>query len=121
VNVFVPTGLAPPLDFIDTPSPGSTVSGIITVSGWAVDSANGTPIGSVQVKVDGAFVGLAAYGGPRPDVCTFYPGRPSCPNVGYTFQLNTASWTSGAHTITVVATDTDGVPDSGSVSVNVVK
>jgi sugar lactone lactonase YvrE len=113
--------IIPPTVFIDTPLGGATVSGTVTVSGWAIDNANsiGTAISSVQVKVDGKLVGTATYGIPRPDVCNVMPGRPGCPNVGYTYQLNTAALGPGVHTITVSATDTDGTPDVGSASIQV--
>src|SRR5207253_2949945 len=109
----------PPTVWIDGPTQGSTVSGTLTVFGWAIDNASkvGTAISSVQVKVDGAVVGNATYGSSRPDVCAAYPGRPGCPNVGYSFSLNTSSLNPGSHTITVTATDSDGTPDSGSASV----
>jgi hypothetical protein len=113
----------PPLVRIDSPAAGTTISGTIVVSGWAIDNGAviGTAIGSVQVKVDGNVAGNATYGTARPDVCAVFPSRPGCPNVGYTFSLNTATLAAGSHTITVTATDTDGVPDSGSTSVTVTK
>jgi len=115
----VPSG--PPTVHIDTPAPSATVSGTVTVSGWAIDNATavGTAISSVHVLVDGVTVGSATYGVSRPDVCSAYPGRPSCPNVGYTYSLNTSALTTGSHTITVSATDTDGTPDTGSSSITV--
>ena len=93
----------PPTVFIDAPTSGATVSGIVTVSGWAVDNAAavGTAISNVQIKVDGTFVGTATYGLSRPDVCAVYPGRPGCPNVGYSYSLNTTTLSVGTHTITV--------------------
>jgi hypothetical protein len=81
----------------------------------------GTAISSVQVKVDGSVVGTATYGISRPDVCAAFPGRPGCPNVGYSFSLDTSALTPGSHTITVTATDSDMSPDSGSATVNVTK
>jgi N-acetylmuramoyl-L-alanine amidase len=117
VNVQAPL----PTVYIDTPSQGAAVSGTVTVSGWAVDNASavGTAISSVQVKVDGTVVGNATYGLSRPDVCVAYPGRPGCPNVGYSFSLNTSSLSPGTHTITVTATDSDTTPDSSSVSASI--
>src|SRR4029077_18194173 len=49
----------PPTVYIDTPTQGATVSGILAISGWAIDNASqvGTAISSVQVKVDGTVVG----------------------------------------------------------------
>jgi len=67
----------------------------------------GTAISRVQVKVDGTAVGTATYGSSRPDVCAAYPGRPGCPNVGYSFSLDTSTLSVGSHTITVTATDSD--------------
>jgi hypothetical protein len=122
-SVTVTVQATPPTVWIDAPAARSTVSGTVTVVGWAIDntSAVGTAISSVQVKVDGTVVGTATYGLNRADVCAVYPGRPGCPNVGYSFSLNTSTLSTGAHTITVTATDSDGTPDSGSASVNVTK
>jgi len=52
-------------------------------------------------------------------VCSVYPGRSGCPNVGYTFTLNANLLTTGNHTLTVVATDTDGTPNTTGVSISV--
>jgi hypothetical protein len=113
----------PPSVFIDSLAPGATISGTVSVAGWAIDNTTtiGTAISSVQVKVDGTLMGTAVYGTPRPDVCTVYPGRPGCPNVGFTYSLNTASLSAGTHTITVLATDSDANPDTGSYSIAVMK
>ena len=108
---------------IDAPAAGATVSGTVSVVGWAIDntSAVGTAINptSLQVKVDGVLKGTANYGGYRSDVCAVYLGRVGCPNVGFNYELNTAGLAAGAHTITVFATDTDAIPDTGSASVTV--
>ena len=111
----------PPTVWIDAPASGATVSGTVSISGWAVDNATavGTAISNVQVKVDGTVVGTATYGSSRPDVCAVYPGRPGCPNVGYSYSLNTTTLSVGTHTITVAATDSDATPLTGSSSVTV--
>jgi len=120
ISLTIPTGTsgAPPAVWIESPTSGSFVNGTVTISGWAVDSALaiGTPITSVQVKVDGALVGYATYGLSRPDVCNIFPGRPGCPNVGYSYQLNTSTIVAGPHIITVTATDSDSPPQTGSSS-----
>lgn len=89
ITVMVSNGL--PTVVIDSPHPAAALSGTTTISGWALDSVAGigTAISDVQVKVDGVVVGNATYGISRPDACAAYPGRPGCPNVGFTYSLNT--------------------------------
>jgi hypothetical protein len=120
-SVTVNVSNGPPSVFIDSLSQGQTISGTVTVAGWAIDNTTVpiTPIGSVQIKVDGITAGSATYGVQRLDVCAVYPGRPNCPNVGFTFQLNTTKLSAGTHTITAVAFDTDPFPESASFSVTV--
>jgi len=123
VTVFVGSAAAVmPSVFIDSPAPGATVSGVVTVEGWAIDNAStvGTAISSVQVLVDGTAVGTANYGVNRPDVCAAFPGRPGCPDVGFTYSLNTAALTAGLHSITVTAKDSASPPDSGSAKVTII-
>jgi Bacterial Ig domain len=119
-SATVTINTAPATVWIDQPLPGA-VSGTVTISGWAINSASGvgTAISGVQLLVDGAVVGGATYGTSRPDVCGVLPGRPNCPNVGYTFALNTGNLSPGQHVITVTAVDSDKVPQSGSASVTV--
>ena len=113
----------PPSVHIDIPAPGAVLSGTVPMEGWAIDnttSAAGTAISSVQVFVDGGLAGTATYGTNRSDVCAAYPGRVGCPNVGFTYLLNTAALSPGPHTITVYAVDSDvPSPDVGSASVTV--
>jgi hypothetical protein len=112
-----------PTVWIDAPAANSTVSGTVTVSGWAVDNGTvvGTAIGSVQVKVDGTVIGAAAYGSSRADVCAVFVGRPGCPNVGYSFPWDTSGLSAGVHILTVTATDGNGNADVGNASVAVIK
>src|SRR5262249_53394248 len=77
----------------------------------------GASITSTQVKVDGVAAGFATYGLSRPDVCTAWPGRAGCPNVGFGYQLDTTRLTAGSHTLTVSVTDGDSSPQTGSRSV----
>jgi hypothetical protein len=112
-----------PTVHIDAPAPGATISGTVSVSGWAINNASkiGSAISSVHVLVDGVTAGTATYGVSRPDVCSAYPGRAGCPNVGYTYSLNTATLASGSHTITVTATDSASPPDMGTTTITVIK
>jgi hypothetical protein len=117
-----PTAATLPSVVIESPRSGAVLSsGTITLSGWAIDNTNtvGTAISAVQVNVDGVPSGTATYGGARPDVCAVYAGRAGCPNVGYSYSLDTSKLTSGSHTLTVTATDTDSIPQVGSASLTV--
>src|ERR1019366_6001787 len=117
-----PTDNGPPSVNIDTPAPGTVLSGTVSVAGWAIDNTSvvGTAVSSVPVLVDGVLVGTATYGAYRSDVCAAYRGRAGCPNVGFNYLLNTAALSPGAHTITVYAVDSDVPrPGVGSASVTV--
>jgi len=120
VSLSALTSIGLPSVTIDVPTQGSVVavSNKVQVGGWAIDNTSvvGTAISSLQVKVDGTVVGYATYGVNRPDVCNVYPGRPK---VGYNYWLDTTTLTTGSHTITVSATDSDASPDAGSASVAV--
>ena len=113
----------PPTVHIDSLASGAAISGTVVVSGWAIDNATsvGSAISSVQILVDGAVLGTATYGGVRGDVCAVYPGRLGCPNVGFTYQLNSSSLNTGAHTITALATDTDITPNTAANSISVTR
>lgn len=115
------TVIEAPSVFIDTPTQGAVVSGLVTVTGWAIDSTQsiGSGINSVQILVDGNAAGTATYGVSRTDVCNVYPGRPNCPNVGFTYQLNTATLTPGSHTLTAVAAANDAIPGSGTWTISI--
>jgi hypothetical protein len=103
---------------IDSPAAsGPALGGTASIGGWAVsDSA---AINSVQIQVDGVLYGTAIYGSSRGDVCGTYPGRPGCPNVGWTFSLDTSALTSGVHTLSVTATSTTGQRATNSRSFQV--
>jgi hypothetical protein len=65
--------------------------------------------------IDGVAFGNAGYGGSRPDVCSAgqYPG---CPNVGWSYGINTAQLKNGQHTLTVSATTADSRVKTQSVT-----
>jgi hypothetical protein len=103
---------------LEAPANGSTLSGIATISGWAIAPA-GSLINSVKVYVDGMQLGLAKYGVARTDICGMYPTGVGCPNVGFTYSLNTTLLGNGSHTISVSAIIEDGAPPAGTGSATV--
>jgi len=118
VIVFDPAQGAPPdipLVEINTPTAWSVVSGAVTVTGWAlnISSSDYTPIASVQVSVDGSVAGNASYGLNAAAACAT-ESSPACPNVGYSFLLDTSAMAGGIHSLHVAATDSDVNPDTGS-------
>ena len=103
------TGLAPRMS-VTTPSEGATVSGTITISGWAIDIMG---ISAVTFGVDGQTTPVSnyAYGLTAPGACTPPLGiaRPWCkPQSGFSARLDTTRFTNGLHELQVVAFDTEG-------------
>jgi hypothetical protein len=85
---------------IDSPADGASVSGGVTISGWAVDLAatSDTGVDQVQIFVDGAFAGDAVYGRPRPDIASGF-SKPNLTNSGYMFMLDTNTVGGGSHAL----------------------
>jgi len=88
---------------IDVPTgSGQQFWGQATFSGWALDDA--TLISRIDFIVDGTVVGSGNYFYiARPDVCVIFPNRPGCPNVGWSYSINTFGLSNGTHTFTVRA------------------
>lgn len=92
---------------IDQPSPnGSAISGFAKISGWAIDDH--AEISEVIVSVDGIAAGSASYGETRPDVCSVFPGRNGCPNVGWNLVLDTTLFGNGTHELAITAVSNTG-------------
>lgn len=91
---------------IDVPANNVIYRGANMFSGWAVD--DNTTVTGVNIYIDGALLGAATYGGVRTDVCALYPGRPSCPNVGWGFYFDTAQIADGSHTFVAEQTGANG-------------
>ena len=103
VTVTPPEPLRP-LAGLDSPENGEWTSGLLNGKGWYLDSAG---VASIRIQVDGADAGEAQYGQPRPDIAAKYPAYGN-PNAGFTFQLDTQTLASGAHTLAVVIENTAG-------------
>ena len=107
--------ILPPTGSTDTPSSGATVSGLISVSGWALDDVS---VSKVEVLVDRSVDGVATYGSLRPDVAGTFPHAP--PNIGFSYSLDTTKYPDGQHTINVRTTDQGGnAAVFGAVVINI--
>ncbi len=95
----------PPFGVIDEPVPDASVSGSITVRGWALDNKG---VAAVDVRVDGGSPVALTYGTSRPDVCRVWPTYAGCDSVGYTGTLDTSTLSDCPHLLEVTATDGDG-------------
>ena len=93
-----------PFGFLEVPVSGATISGdAASVGGWVVGTS---PVTDVQVVVDGAAIGAATYGIPRPDVPQGVAGQSV--NAGFEYALDTTKLSNGAHNLTIKVTDTNG-------------
>jgi len=102
----------PPFGSLDVPQSDDTVSGTISVAGWAFDNF---VVAKVAILVDGSEVGTATYGVARPDVPGVFPGASG--TTGYRFALDTTALSNGVHTIAAVAHDASGNMGTRSVQV----
>ena len=101
--------------YVNVPSWGGSYSGVFTVSGWAMNATS--LVGAVTISIDGNSYGSASYGGNMPGVCEVMGNYPGCPNVGWSYSVNTAGLANGGHTLTVTTFTADLVPRQTSQSV----
>lgn len=92
-----------PTATMDAPQQGATLTGSVTVNGWAFDNDT---IAKVDILLDGNVIGTATYGFPRPDVAQANPGAPV--NCGFEFLFDSKQFANGAHVIAVRAVDPTG-------------
>ncbi|HZP18070.1 MAG TPA: Ig-like domain-containing protein [Terriglobales bacterium] len=96
--------ISPPLgDINSTPANGSTVTGQISIDGWAFDSISAT---HVDLYVDNVLIASGSANITRPDIAMAYPGAP--PDPAFHFVLDTTQLTNAMHVIEVRATDLAG-------------
>jgi hypothetical protein len=81
---------APAQTYVDGPSAGAIIRGILSVDGWAVDFETG--ISRIEIYLDGVLLGNAEYGRWREDLAG---------NVGYRWEGNSAAYADGPHTLLV--------------------
>lgn len=114
INFEVANDYGPSIN-VEAPGWNTAWSGSQTILGWSLDP--GSPIGAVAISIDGNSFGLANYGAGRSDVCQYFGNYPGCPNVGWTFTLNTATLPNGPHTLTVTSYTSEKDPSAISQSV----
>jgi hypothetical protein len=103
---------------IENPSPSSgTISGSALFSGWALQ--NNVPLNLVQVSIDGVPYGPASYGATRADVCTNFPSGGGCPNVGWSFLVDTTLLFNGQHTLAVTGSTYNGYSSTATTKFTV--
>jgi 4-amino-4-deoxy-L-arabinose transferase-like glycosyltransferase len=83
-----PACVTPALAWIQTPTAGERVAGVVTVEGWALKQ--GAAVSRVELLLDGEPVATADYGHPRPDVLDYWELRDpdADPRVGFRAQLD---------------------------------
>lgn len=87
---------------IDLPPDGLLFEGVVPFTGWALDFEG---VDRVQIFVDGAPVGDALYGLPRPGISAAFPGFPDSLLPGWSFSLDTTTLEDGNHQLQVIVTD----------------
>lgn len=90
--------------FVETPTDGSTVYGIVEVRGWVLDV---NAVDNIKIYVDGAWVSTADINLPRADVLNVFPTYANGPtsNPGFLSSFVAMRYTNGAHTLSVVVTE----------------
>ena len=106
-----PGSASPPVVNIEKPLNGATVTGPLTVSGFAYNGD--LRIVAVDTLIDGLTRGVTTYGASRTDICGgLTPAPPNCPGIGFsgTFQTleSNPPIPNGPHTIQVRVRDAAG-------------
>jgi hypothetical protein len=104
-----------PFGALDSPAPGGTMSGISAlVQGWALTPPpNNIALdgSSIDVYVDGLFLGHPTYNIFRADIASLFPGYLNSQGAHGYFYLDTTLFENGTHTIQWVAGDDAGNSD----------
>jgi hypothetical protein len=102
----LPAGKPLPIGNLENPPNGRNVSGITTISGWALDSVG---ISKIELFIDDQFIGNIPYGGTRGDVKTAYPDYPNAENSGFGMIWNYSALAPGRHSIRVRIHNLEGL------------
>ncbi len=99
---------APATGALEAPAGDAELAGAVQVKGYAYSRS--LRLRGVDVLIDGVTYGAATYSQRREDICGPLTEKPpNCPNVGFTYNLNTRSGSvplpNGPHTLQVRARD----------------
>ena len=104
-----------PFGAIDTPGQGGTAAGGSFINwGWVLTPQPNSipPDGStIDVYVDGVYLGHPTYNIYRPDIASLFPGYANSSGAAGYFYLDTKTYKNGVHTIQWVAADDAGNTD----------
>ncbi len=90
--------LEPIVAHLEEPKPGSVMSGVSNVRGWAVSTAG---IERVELYVDGVYRVDIPYGGTRRDVGQAYAEYPGADDSGFSAARNYSQMAPGPHSFTL--------------------
>lgn len=94
--VAFPAQAAPPFGFLDGVPDGNAGTGVVPLTGWALDDDG---VRAVDVFVDGVPAGRAQYGRNRPGVTRGFPDFPDSDAAGFAFLLDTTQYLNGLHRV----------------------
>jgi hypothetical protein len=102
IAIIVENGAAVPIiGVLESPKTNDRLSGTIHMSGYAYSP--GDTITSGSVIADNFYsYGSIRYGVARPEVCATLPDVSACPNIGFTFDLDTRLLSNGPHTLGIL-------------------
>jgi len=99
-----------PFGTFDTPAHGAVISGIQYFNkGWALTPPpSGIPTNgsTINVYIDGVYLGHPTYGIYRADIAGYFPGYANSSGAGGQFIIDTTAYADGVHTIKWTVTDT---------------
>jgi len=106
----------PNLMCVDTPASGSTIRGLFTISGWALNMSG---IAKVQIFEGSSLLGMAGLDLSHPSVNAVFPGYPGGNNSGFSYALDTTKLSNGLHTLKVLAVGENGGEQFWNIQVRV--
>jgi len=84
----------------DRPRKGEKLRGIATIEGWIISD---TKLESIELYLDGKYLGQPIYGIERGDVHLHYPGIRQARKSGFRYFLRTTDFSSGQHLLEIKA------------------